>query len=396
MLNGSLKKLHNNRINTQILVRTKVLLVGPLPPPFGGIPTYVKSLSEAFIQDIDLICFNTALPENIAPFNREGKSSYSSMFENGFLGGIKKILFALLSYIRLFVTISQEKPDIVQVFTCSYWGYWRNWLYILTARLLRKKTIFHLLNAIDLFYINSDKFGKFLLTKSLNSADIYLVQSPGLQEWLNRYCHKKTFGIWNGIDLSSIPSCPIFIEKNKFSGTLVGITVGGLSKNKGTYDILDVLHAFKDQGVIINWIFVGNGNLEYFRKLVKEKGLENQIEFTGPVTEELKWQKLYSADFYCMPSYAEGQPISIIEAMAIGLPIISSDVGSIREMIGYTECGIVVRPGCVDELKKALLDIIQDEEKRISMGIKAKEVAYSRHKDVDLFTSLEQIYKSIV
>ena len=376
--------------------RIRVLLVGPVPPPYGGIPTYVKQLYEARIKGVDFSLFNTALPDWVAPLTREGKRHYQFMSENGFFTGLKILLYVLGSYPVFLLKIFMIRPQIVQVFTCSFWGYWRNWVYLLLAKLCQRKTIFHLLNAIDIFYSEVGKIQKKWLERSLNSADTYLLQSPGLQRWVEKFSRRKVLGIWNGIDFDSIPikgELPKFIAGLKMP---IGITVGSLGKNKGTYDILENLERMHSAGVKIGWIFVGGGNLREFRDLAESKGLSNCVLFTGAIDEPLKWQYLHHADFFCLPSYAEGQPISILEAMAVGLPVISTDIGSIPEILNDGISARVIRTGDKRALEQAIRQIALDPDLRRRIAKEAFSVVKNRHDSKSLFPKLGKIYRALV
>lgn len=374
--------------------RITVCLVGPTPPPYGGIPTYVQTLLDASIPEVEYLIVDTKLPDWVAPANREGKTEYGSFFENGLFTGLKKVLFSIFHYFVFIRALLISKPQIVQVFTCSYWGYWRNLLYVMIAKLFGKRTIFHLLNAIDEFYNNSGKLGKGLLKFSFQVADGYLLQSPGLKKWLDQFTKRQTYGLWNCIDLALIPNRPTSGKEGE-NHFLTGITVGKLGKNKGTYDILEAIKKMVDSGTQIKWIFVGAGNIEEFNLLATEKGILENVKFTGPVSDSEKWKLLFGADFFCLPSYAEGQPISIIEAMSIGLPVISTPVGSIPEMITDLTNGILIPAGDVEKLVDAVKKM-SDKDFRRSISKNAREIARTRYDQSQLFSSLVKIYTSLV
>lgn len=373
-----------------------ILLVGPIPPPFGGIPAYVKNLKDASINGVDFMLFNTAFPEWVAPFYREGKRSYTSIFEISLWVGLKKVSYVLLSFLWLARLIIAKRPQIVHVFTCSYWGYWRNWGYILIAKFLQRKTVFHLLGAIDLFYEEVGLLQRFLLRRSLNSADCYLSQSPNLEKWVKQYSNEVSIGLWNGIDFEQIaaqlPGVPDRIA------SLVGpfgITIGNLSKNKGTADIIEVISRLKEKKVNLGWVFIGRGDIKHFRNLAEHHGVSRQICFTGEVEEAEKWQMLQHATFFCLPSDAEGQPISIIEAMACGLPVISTNVGSIPEVIRNGVDGILVQSGDIPALENAMLKLVSDPGLRQTMGKNSLQICRKRHDVRNLHSALAKIYCSM-
>jgi glycosyltransferase involved in cell wall biosynthesis len=377
-------------------VKVKVLLVGPIPPPYGGIPAYVKSLYDAELEDIEYDLFNTANPSWVEPLSREGKRSYFSIFESGILPAIKKIVYIFSTFISFIRYLSKNKTDIVQVFTCTFWGYWRNWVYVLIARFFHKKTIFHLLGAIDLFYSEVGNVQKFLIEKSLNSADYYLLQSPGLEAWAKKYSRKMVAGIWNGIDFTKIPNkkemAPV---SNCNLPHPIGLTIGNLSENKGTLDIISALAEIKVEIKEFSWIFVGYGDVRKYEEIVMQKGLSEYVHFAGIVSEFEKWQYLQNASIFCLPSYAEGQPISIIEAMACSLPIISSRVGSIPEMISEGISGSLISPGDITALKNEILNLANNPKLCTTMGANSLKICQERHNIHDLFNNLLKIYSQL-
>ena len=375
----------------------KVLLVGPIPPPFGGIPYYVKTLFESGINKVDFNLFNTALPASIAPLNREGKRSYTSLYENGIWVAIKKISFVLFSFPLLAFTILHKRPHIVQVFTPSYWGYWRSWIYILISKILRRKTIFHLLNAIDIFYRDSGAFQKYWLRRSLNIADEYLVQSPKLRKWVQQYSSRSVKSLWNGLFFNHIPSKTV--HPPKFMASFdrpVGITIGGLGKNKGAAEIINAVARIKSEQIDLGWVFVGGGDVEHFRALADSRGLSENISFTGFISESEKWQYLHHANFFCLPSIAEGQPISILEAMAVGLPILATSVGSIPEVVGDGVEGFIIPPLDTSMLINKIKTLIQEPENSRRMGEKARQTARERHDIKILFKNMRSVYFEIL
>lgn len=369
----------------------KVLLIGPVPPPWGGIAKYVQDLYESDM-DVDFRLFNTALPHWIAPYSIEWERNYRSILTNGLSIGLKKVGYIIISYLVLFFRLLFYRPHIVHVFTCTYWGYWRSYLYILLAKCLRIHTIFHILGAIDLFYEEVGEKQRRLIRSSFNTADVYFVQSPYLKEWVLQFTLKPVEYFWNGIHLDQIPKKDLTsLEKLRHMSGPIGISIGNLSRNKGTHLIFDALRKLKAQDLNIGWIFVGRGDIQSFQNLAQDYGLK-EILFTGPVEEEQKWQYLYMADFFCLPSYAEGQPISILEAMAVGLPIIATTVGSIPEVIANGHDGLLIAPGDEQQLVDAIANLAKNENLRIAMGKNVKEKVQVRHDIYILFEHIKYAY----
>jgi len=369
----------------------RVLLVGPVPPPYGGIAAYVKDLSEARIEGVDFQVLNTAFPKWIAPLDRFGSLYKESLTRNGLFVTLKIVLYVLWSYPYLAYRIIRDRPDIVHVFPSSHWSYWRNWLYILLARAMGRQTVFHLLNAIDLFYGRVGAFQKWLLRVSFRSADVYLVQSKGLQSWLERYCRKPCYGFLNGLHLERVPSaCPAPADLSEIIRP-IGLTIGMLGKHKGTPQILEAISRLRQRGIDLGWVFVGMGDAAAYRQCAEALQVADRVLFTGPVSDDVKWQYLKNADFYCLPSDAEGQPISILEAMAVGLPVIATAVGSIPEIIANGETGLTIPVDDATALEQAILEMLADDRRK-AMGLAAQQYLVQHHDIQYLFEQLGEVY----
>lgn len=369
----------------------RVLLVGPIPPPYGGIATYVKDLYEAQIAEIDFMLLNTALPTWIAPLDRHGSLYRASLTKNGLFTTLKIVLYVLWSYPYFVYRVIRQRPDIVHVFPSSHWSYWRNWLYVLLAKAMGCGTVFHLLNAIDLFYGRVGSFQKWLLRRSFRSGDVYLVQSKGLQSWLEQYCQKPCHGFLNGIHLDRIPAtCTAPADLSQLNKP-VGLTIGTLGRHKGTPQLLEAISRLRCKGVEIGWVFVGMGDIAAYKQRAEELQIADRVLFTGPISDDIKWQYLKNADFFCLPSDAEGQPISILEAMAAELPVIATEVGSIPEVIAGGETGYVIPVDDDKALEQAILAVLSTDRRK-SMGLAAKQYLIQNHNIQDLFEQLGNVY----
>jgi glycosyltransferase involved in cell wall biosynthesis len=171
--------------------------------------------------------------------------------------------------------------------------------------------------------------------------------------------------------------------------------VGGLAKSKGTYDLLDVVAKLKDKQIHMGWVFIGGGDRAQFQSLAEQKGIADRVLFTGAIPEPDKWQYLLHASVFALPSYAEGQPLSILEAMAVGLPIISTRVGSIPEVIEHEISGILIEPGNQEGLALAIDRLFRHPDERARIGREARSIVNERHDIQKMFAQLANIYSDL-
>lgn len=107
-----------------------------------------------------------------------------------------------------------------------------------------------------------------------------------------------------------------------------------MGKRKGIYDLLDVLSEHREEFLNkLEFLFGGDGDVEQVQAIIKEQNLNNIAKYQGWVSGIKKERLLNQADAYILPSYNEGLPISVLEAMSYSLPIISTTVGGIPEIL---------------------------------------------------------------
>lgn len=164
----------------------------------------------------------------------------------------------------------------------------------------------------------------------------------------------------NGIDL-----------KNK----IVIIAVGRLSPQKGFDYLLKALSKVKEKEKDFVLLIIGDGeerkNLE---NLTKKLGLEKEVIFLGKIFHEKLPKYYHLADIFVLPSLYESFGIVFLEAMAAGLPIISTNTAAIPEVV-KKNTGILVEPKNVEELARAILMLMKNRNKRIKMGKEGMKIA---------------------
>lgn len=147
------------------------------------------------------------------------------------------------------------------------------------------------------------------------------------------------------------------------------IHVGSLIPLKNHELMINVANMLKKQNIKFKMEFAGVGNLkDKLEEQVINFHLEDCVEFVGLKDDISLFLK--DADLFIFPSQYEGVPMSLIEAMASGLPIIASNVGGIPDMIADGVNGILIQPN-EEELLTAIVNITKDRERRETLGKKA-------------------------
>lgn len=148
--------------------------------------------------------------------------------------------------------------------------------------------------------------------------------------------------------------------------------LGNPSRRKGLHDLIAALAMEPLRSLQWRMSVAGGGNdIGTFRELSRAAGLSGRISFTGWVDRTKAGALLGSADIVALPSYAEGMAMSVLEGMSYGLCIVCTPVGSLKDVIENEVTGLVVQPGEVNLLSKALTRAVSDPTLRAQLGSEA-------------------------
>jgi teichuronic acid biosynthesis glycosyltransferase TuaC len=156
----------------------------------------------------------------------------------------------------------------------------------------------------------------------------------------------------------------------------IALYVGYLTKRKGVYDLLEAIYRVQKKYPDIFLVICGTGPEEsVLRKLIREKGLERTVHMTGEIEPEQMNKWMQTSNLFLLASHTEGMPNAVMEAMACGLPVVATTVGGLPEAVGDCDGVVLVPPGNVDELEKAILKIISNNQLQEQMQTAARKRA---------------------
>jgi glycosyltransferase involved in cell wall biosynthesis len=176
--------------------------------------------------------------------------------------------------------------------------------------------------------------------------------------------------------------------------------LGNLGHAKGSYDLLEAAQKIKRKGLRIFFRLVGDelqqGELDELLRSIAKAKLNSNVSIHSPVVGKEKLACFRNADIFVYPSYSEGLPMAVIEAMASGLPIVSTNVGGLPDLVQDGVNGLMVEPGCPDELADALLKIISNPKLRQSMQEKSAQIASDNYDLEQHVHQLLEIYHALI
>ena len=151
------------------------------------------------------------------------------------------------------------------------------------------------------------------------------------------------------------------------------LCTAALSRRKGHDVLLDAFAEILRDGHAARLVIAGDGpERERLTERAEALGVSRHVEFTGAVRHERVAELTRQADVFCLPSFAEGVPTAVQEAMAAELPVVATDVFGIPELVEDGREGLLVRPGRSDLLAAALTRLLEDAELRRRLGRAAR------------------------
>jgi len=201
----------------------------------------------------------------------------------------------------------------------------------------------------------------------------------------------KVFTNYNGIDINFFkPNL-----KKKHQKNLTIISVGSLMWRKG--NLLQLLILKKLEKHPIKLILVGDGEDKFkLQYQIKRLGLSKKVFLIGEKDEKEISELLQQSDLYLSTSIAEGLSNSVMEAASSGLPTVAFDCEGMSEIIIENKTGYIIPFGEIDTMSKAILELLEDKEKRIIFGMNARKHVVENFEITKHIKEMVNFYQSIV
>lgn len=319
----------------------KIIILRPaLKQGKGGVGNYYNTV-EKLTDRID--------------FFRIGKRSYNT----NRITQLQSIFFSITDYIRFIFVVPWYNLVVVNpsmAKNCLY----RDSLYIRIAKLFRKRVVVFWRGFNHLYFndIVKQKYNR-LLRNTFFRADHTIVLGNNIYEAL------QTIGCHTPYSMATtiLPSYLLLSAPKQFTSRKFTILfLARLEKDKGIMEALDCYKIVKQRYPFVDMLIAGSGGaLSDVQKRIMEENIPD-VKLLGYVSGEVKYNVYYQADMYLFPSYYEGMPNSVLEAMGMGLPVVTSRVGGLPDFFENEKMGYMIDDWIPKKYANAISSLIENNQ----------------------------------
>lgn len=367
-------------------------MFGPTPPPYHG----VSIATEQILEHLGRRGHQITHIETKRPLELGGRVRRAALVRD---------LKALARFVQQMVT---QRPEIVYLpISQTTLGLMRDSLTILLARTCGTDVVVHLHGAyLRRLYDSSPAFVRWVIRVALRRVSGAIVLGESLRSiFFGLVPEGRIYVVPNGVPPEAVSEYEFeLLRKQRSERTEAPLRVVYLSnliESKGYLDVLRAAGECKRRGIPVHVSFAGawvDRSRLLADRIVAEEKLGDEVQFLGVVTGEAKWHLLARSDVFVLPSYYpyEGQPISIVEAMASGLPIITTRVGCIEDMVRDGINGYLIEPRNPSMLATKLEALYCQPSLRLEMGFQSRKTFESRFTADEMVGRLEAVFKDVL
>ncbi len=331
-----------------------VLMVGTDLRSIGGISTVVRGYIDAGLFDrIDCTYVAT---------HRSGSHW-------------RKLLVALTGWMRVLVRLHTLDAPLVHVQLSSRASFWRKAVVCLLARLARRPYLLHVHGSeFADFYQECSPAARRIVRAVLARAALVLALSEAWRTTLRQISPQARIEVlMNAVPLPPPDVMPVADRQSTL------LFFGEIARHKGVFELAQAFARVAAALPGLRLIYAGTGRgVEETRRLIEQLGLGSRVKFTGWLQAERKRAMLAGATIFVLPSYVEGMPMALLEAMSFGLPVIATPVGGVPEIVTHELDGLLVPAGDIDALAAAITRLTTAPQLRERLGRAARETVAKR------------------
>ena len=265
-----------------------------------------------------------------------------------------------------------NKVDKILIFVADGFSFIEKGLMVLIGKLFRKEVILAPRSGVIVKDFERSSFFRWWVTLVINKADKVICQGEIWKKFYSKLIKKdfdKLIVIQNWIDISKYKEKK---NQNK-SKDLNVLFLAWVIREKGIFELIEAANDLKEYYPNIKYVIGGKGDdLALAKQKVSDYSLDDRFMFKGWVLGEEKLELLRNSDIFVLPTYFEGFPNSLVEAMASELPCIATKVGAIPDLIQDNINGLLINPKDSDDLRSKLKMLYDDFDLRCELSSNAR------------------------
>lgn len=305
---------------------------------------------------------------------------------------IKKLFKAFGGYISFIFKFLFWKPDIIHIHSSFGASFFRKKPFIDIAFRHHKPIVNHIHGAdFDSFYRSADDKTKNKIKSAYSKCSYIIALSDEWKTNLSEIVDESKIAVienYGKINEQAV----LDRQQKKIENNI--LFLGFIGERKGCYDVPAIAEKVIAKIPYAKFILGGSGEIEKIISMSSEQ-VKKSLVFPGWVRNEKKDELLKQADVFFLPSYNEGMPMSILDAMGYGLPVVSTTVGGITKIVRNDVNGYTFAPGDIDGIANAVIKILSDKSLNKALSRKSAEIITEEYSLNQHISKLEKLYGAL-
>lgn len=268
-----------------------------------------------------------------------------------------KIFTALKGWVRVAVLLRKLDAPLVHVQTASRGSFWRKAVVCFMARVAGRPYLVHLHGGgFSRFYEHeSGPIGRRVIRSTLGHAALVVALSEEWRGRLLKICPTARVEVLH--NAVAVPDAALVQSRPAATPTL--LFLGHLLPDKGVFDLVKAFAEVARQVPNLRLVLGGVGQVDAVSELATQLGVRERLDLPGWLGPEDKTAALAASTIFLLPSYHEGMPMALLEAMSWGRPVIATPVGGIPQIVTHEVNGLLVAPGDIAALTAAITRLLE-------------------------------------
>lgn len=307
-------------------------------------------------------------------------------------GMLPRLRQAVVALFKLLTACLRGRVILLHVHCASRGSFWRKAIYCALANAFGRPYIVHLHGGEfpEFFSQECGAIGRLIVRRTMLQAACVVALTEKWESWLrDTFPGVVVARIGNPVVVSVVP--PPIRERGR-----TVLYLGRMYPEKGVLELIRAASLVCREFPDARFVLAGSATASFMAEmvaLVAALELNTQVVFPGWITGAAKDRLLAECDVFVLPSYAEGLPLGLLEAMVAARAVVTTPVGGIPDVVRSGENGMLIPPRNVTALATALVSLLADEPRRRAMGEAARACVIETFSDQVVFAQIGEMYR---